>query len=80
MDVKHLVELFFGNRLDRTELVDAGVVDQDVEAAVIADRCLDDALCLGSLGDVAPYGDGLATGLGDCCDDSLRAGLAGGRS
>ena len=54
IDVEYAVELFFGDGLDRGELVDAGVVDENVEAAVVLDRRVDDALGLGGLGDVAP--------------------------
>ena len=73
-----LVELLFGDGLDRAELVNAGVVDEDVEAAKVFDGCVDDALRFGGLGDVAPHGDSLAAGRGDGGDDGVRAGLAGG--
>ena len=63
---------------DGGELVDAGVVDEDVEAAEVLDGGVDDALGFGGLGDVATDGDGLATGGGDGDDDGVRAGLAGG--
>ena len=62
VDVKHLVELVFGDGLDGAELVYAGVVNEDVEAAVVFDGCVDYALSLGRLGDVAPDGDSLAPG------------------
>ena len=60
------------------ELVNAGVVDQDVEPAIVLDGGVDDALCLGGLGDVATDGDSLAAGCGDGVDNGSRAGLAGG--
>ena len=78
VDVEHLVEVFFGDGLDGRELVDAGVVDEDVEAAEVLDGGVDDALGLGGLGDVAADGDGLAAGGGDGGDDGVGAGLAGG--
>jgi hypothetical protein len=77
VNVKHLVELFFGDGLDGGELVYAGVVNEDVEAAIVFDGGVDDALRLSSLGDVAPQSDSLATGCGDGGDNSVRASLAG---
>ena len=47
VDVKLSVELFFGNRLDRGELIDAGVIHEYVEVAIILDRGIDDAYHLG---------------------------------
>ncbi len=44
IDVEDPVELLFGNRLNRGELVDAGVVDQNVEPAVVFDGCVDNPL------------------------------------
>jgi hypothetical protein len=74
-----LVEVLLGDGLDGGELVDAGVVDEDVEAAVVLDGRVDDALGFrGGLGDVAAHGDGLAAGRGDGGDNGVRAGLAGG--
>ena len=77
VNVKHLVELFFGDGLDGGELIHAGVVNEDVEAAIVFDCGVDDALGLSSLGDVAPHGNSLATGCGDVGDNSLRPSLAG---
>ncbi len=45
--------------------------------AVVLDGCLDNALCLGGLGDVPAHGDSLATGCGDGGDNRVRASLAG---
>jgi hypothetical protein len=53
VNVKCLVELVFGDGLDGSELVYAGVVYEDVESAVVFDGGFDDTLCLGRLGDVA---------------------------
>ena len=78
VDVEDLVELLFGDGLDGGELVDAGVVDENVETAEVLDGRVDDALGFGGLGDVAADGDGLATGGGDGGDDGFGAGLAGG--
>ena len=58
------------------ELVNAGVVDQDVQPAIVLDGGVDDALGLGSLGNVPTDGDSLAARGGDGIDDRFRAGLA----
>ncbi len=42
VDVEDPVEVLLGDRLERREGVDAGVVDQDVEAAIGLDRGVDD--------------------------------------
>jgi hypothetical protein len=72
------VEDLFGEGFERCELVDARVVNEDVEASIVLDGCIDDSLCLGCFGDVAFHGDSLAAGRGDGCDDSVRAALARG--
>ena len=60
VDVEHFVELRLGDRFERRKIVDARVVDQDVEAAKGGDRGVDQAFGFGGLGDVALYGDGSA--------------------
>jgi hypothetical protein len=77
VNVKCLVELFFGDGLDGSELVYPGVVNEDVEAAVVFDGGVDDTVRLSSFGDVAPHGDSLATGCGDSGDNSVCVSLAG---
>jgi hypothetical protein len=76
VDVEHLVELVLGDVRDRREFIDAGIVDQDVEAAVGRDRGVDYALRLGGLRDVAVRGDGLAARLLDDAHDGVGALLA----
>src|SRR5271167_2095671 len=78
VDVEELVIVLFGEGLDRGELVDAGVVDEDVEAAEVLDRRVDKALGLGGVGHIGAYGDGFATAGGDGGNYSIRASLAGG--
>jgi hypothetical protein len=63
--------------LDRSELIYAGIINEDIKTAVVFNRCVDDALRLGGLGDVAPYCDSLATGFLDRGDNSVGASLAG---
>ena len=72
------MELLFGNALDRRELVDAGIVDQNIEMPVLLDRGVDNALRGRSLGNVARDGDGFAAGFGDVCDDLIGPGFARG--
>jgi len=69
--------LFFGDGLYGSELVYAGVVNEDVEAAVVFDGGVDDTVRFSSFGDVAPHGDCLAAGCGDGGDNSDRASLTG---
>jgi hypothetical protein len=71
VNVKCLVELVFGDGLDGGELVHAGVVNQDVEPAVVFDGGVDDTVRLSSFGDVASHGNGFATRLGDSGDNVI---------
>ena len=59
IDVEHPVELRFRDRFQGPELIDARVVDQDVESAIGGYGGVDQALRLHRLGHVAPDGDGL---------------------
>jgi len=52
VNVEDPVELLFGDRFDRRELVDPGIVDEDVETTIALDCGIDDTLCLCDLGDV----------------------------
>jgi hypothetical protein len=78
VDVELAVKVFLGDRFDGSEFVDAGVVDEDIEAPVVLDGGVDDALGVGGLGDIALDGDGFATGFVNGGDDGFRAFLAGG--
>src|SRR5260221_1088443 len=75
VDVEDLVVVIFCEGFDGQELVDAGVVDQDVEVAEVLDGCVDEALSLSGLGHVAMDGDGFATGGRDGGDHSIGASL-----
>ena len=70
------MELLFRYFFNRRELVDARVVDQDVEAAEILDGGVDDALRFRCLGNITTDSDSLAAGCCDRIDDGSRAGLA----
>ena len=72
------MELLFSDRFDRGELVNARVVDQDIQTAVILDGCIDDALRLGGFRDVAPHGNCPATGCSDGGHHGICSGFAGG--
>ena len=78
INVEHLVEVVFGDIFNGSELIDAGVVDEDVEAAIVLDGCVDDALRFSGLGDVSADSDGFAAGCGDGGDDDVGTSLAGG--
>ena len=60
------------------ELIDAGVVDEDVEPAEGLFGFGEETVDVGLFGDVALDGDGFAALGGDFGDDFVRAGLAGG--
>ena len=76
--VEDLVVVLFGEGIDGEELLDAGVVDEDVEVAEVLDGCVDEALSLSGLRDIATDGDGFATGGCDGGDHIVRTSLAGG--
>ena len=59
------------------EIVDAGVVDQDVELAERLFGFGEESLDFGRFGDVGLHGDGLAAFFVDVGDDAVRAFLAG---
>ena len=77
VDIEHTVEGIFGDRFEGREFVDAGIIHQNIEAAVVFDGCGDDALSVGGFGNVTTNRDRLAA----CCRDGaynfIRAGFAG---
>jgi len=72
------VEMLGRDLLDRGELVDARVVDQDVEAAESLLRLGEEVPNVVLLGDVRPHGDCLASLGGDLGHDAVGPLLAGG--
>jgi hypothetical protein len=71
------VKVILADILDRHEFIDAGVVDEDIEAAVVLDRRVDHALRSRAGGDVAADGDRVAAGRGNRGDHRVRTRLAG---
>ena len=78
IEVELLVKVLRGDHFQRQELVEARVVDEDVE---LAERFL----CFGKktlnilgLGNIGLDGDSLPLLLGDALDDGIRSGLAAG--
>ena len=67
----HPVPVGFAEFDDRGAANDAGVVEQDVDAAKFADRALDDALAVGGAGDVAGFEDGAAAVACDLGGDGV---------
>ena len=59
------------------KLIDAGVVDEDVDLAEGLFGFGEEALCVRCLGDIALYGNGFAALGGDVRNDLVRACLAG---
>ena len=71
------MELRFGDRLERTEFIDAGIIHKDVEAPVFGDSRLDDGLGVGRFLHIASNGDGLTACRCDRLNHLIGAGLAG---
>ena len=78
VEVELGVEGLLGDLVEGREGVDAGVVDEDVEAAVRLFGLGEEFGDVGLPGDVALDGDGLAACGGDVGDDLVGSGLAGG--
>ena len=74
--VEYFVEVVRRNIADRSEFINAGIVDQNVEPPVIRDRSIDNALRVTGFGDIALYGYSFAAGVGDCGNYCIRARLA----
>ena len=72
------VELLGGDLFQRGELIDAGVVDQHVEAAQCFFDLGEDIFDIGRFGDVALDGDCFAAFGGDVGNDFVGGALAGG--
>src|SRR6187549_1220965 len=70
--------MLLGDLLDRRKFVDAGVVNEDIDAAEILFGLSEKAIDIGGLGEVGLDGDGFATLFADGVDDSGCAGFAGG--
>jgi hypothetical protein len=70
--------MLFADLFKRRELIDARVVDEDIETSVRFDGGIDNALCVGGLLDIAAHGDRVAAGLRNGGDDCISACLAGG--
>src|SRR5471030_1115520 len=72
------MELRFGQLFERTELVDAGVVDQHVELAVLLLDGAEHAQYVGFLGEIALQCDGVAAGPQDLGHGGVGAAGAAG--
>src|SRR5208282_1171268 len=62
----------------RGKIVNAGVVDEDIEATVGLLGFGEETIDVGLFGDIALDGEGFAAFAGDVGDDFIRARLAGG--
>jgi hypothetical protein len=71
------VETLFSDCINSAELVNAGVVHQDVQTAIIFDSGVDNSLGVAGLGNIASHRDSLSARCGDRVDYRPRAGLAG---
>src|ERR1700730_2043701 len=75
--VENPMEMFFGDRFDRHEFVNSGVVNQNIEAAVVFCSCVDNGLSVGGLGYVALYRDSGTAGFLNGGYDVISPGPAG---
>src|SRR5208282_3553232 len=73
VDVELAVERIFGDGFEGREFVDAGIVDENIEATVVLDGRSDDALGFSGFGNVTTNGDGFAACCGDGGNDFVRA-------
>src|SRR5258708_23491225 len=78
VDVEDLVKLLLGHGLDGGELVNAGVVDQDVEAAEVLDGSRYQTLGVRGFRYVSSDGDCLAPAGGYRADHGIFPRLSGG--
>ena len=78
VDIELALEVLFGDLLDRRELINGGVVDENVEVAEGLFGFGEDVFHVLDFADIAVDGDGLAAGLHDLGDDAIRALLVGG--
>ena len=78
VEVELAVEVLGGDLVDGAELVDAGVVDEDVEVAVLLFDRGEGAGDVFGFGEVALDGGCLAPGGGDVGYDLVGSGFAGG--
>ena len=72
------MEVFRGNRFEGRELVNAGVIHQNVQLSIRSLGLGEEARDVPRFGDVGLDGDGLAAFLSDARDHGIGAGLAGG--
>ncbi len=77
VQVKQFMEVLGRHLLDRSEFIDAGVVDEDVERTERFLRLGKKALNVGLLGDVRLDSDGLAPVANDLGHDAIGPFLAG---
>ena len=76
IQIELFVEVLRRDLLERAKLVDARVVDQDVDRAELLDDGVDEGSDGIGIGHVGLDHDGFAAGLLDFVDDFFRAGLA----
>src|SRR6202035_544444 len=75
--IEVLTEAGFGNALDWTEVVHAGVVDEHVESAIRGLGVREQPAYIDGLGHVCLDGNGSASGTDDVPNDCIRRGTIG---
>jgi hypothetical protein len=76
VEVEVLIDVFDGDGFDRKELIDAGVVDEDVETAEGFSRRRDELADVGGVGQVGLDGHGFAAGGLNALGESFGVGGA----
>jgi hypothetical protein len=75
--VEETVEMLCGELFDRSELIDSGVVDKDVEAAEGGVGLSEEPLHVGGIGDIPLDRDCFAALAGDAIDNAVSVVFAG---
>ena len=75
--VEVLAEMLFVHIFERLQVINAGVVHQNVELAVGLFGFREQAIDVGGLGDIGLNGDSLSACAGDFCHDAIGVLLAG---
>ena len=72
------MEVLFGDGFQRSELINARVVDQDVQPPERVSGVGKQPFDVGLSSDICLHGDSLAAGLGDFFNDLTRSSFTGG--
>ena len=77
VDIELFMKRVLSYTFERGEVIDTGVVNDNIEASVILYGRIDESLGLGSFGDISLHGNGLAARRINGVYDGIRARLTG---